>query len=153
MLLILAETCVTDRHCRRYCANPHRRLENLCEVLMLSRNFHSQPIDSCILREQRHYRHLFVDTRFCLYQPISSDRSHSLVQSIVALTMPALNFVHLFHSMRLSLRPACTSGVQDGKSRFLSPSFFFIHHFLLVTFAHSCHPRLKKSVPLMFAME
>ena len=42
------------------------QLENLCGVLLLSRNLHNPPIDSCILQEQGHNRGLFVDTRFFL---------------------------------------------------------------------------------------
>ena len=127
---------------QRDCANPHQQLEYLCEVLLLSRSFHSQPVDSCTLRERRHNRYLFVDTRFFRINPFHRIRQNN--------TCIELHPLVPFHASRLS-----ESGLHIGRAGrdvMISLTVLLLQHFLLVDFAQTSHPHLKKPISLMFPM-
>ena len=63
--------------------------------------------------------------------------------------IPALNFIHLFHSMRLS--ESCLHIKRVRREVKVSFTILLLEHFLLVAFAPTSHPHLKKSVSLIFA--
>ena len=87
-------------------------LQTLCDGVLQSKIF----VDGHCVRQVRASRHVQEQDSLDRNVPGAKGRRVSCRASSSVKIIPALNFIHPFHSMRLvSLIASCTSRVQDGK--------------------------------------
>ena len=119
--------------------------------------FHSQPVDPCTLREQRHYRYpirryAFLSVSAQFFGEISQPASVSCRTSSSVKIVPALTFIHFFDQCVSSLlerlaHRTCRMGSEDFCHRLSSSTLSSCCFFRV-----PCHSHLKESIPLVFAM-
>ena len=141
--------------CKRYSVNPHHQLKNLCALCRLEISTTNQsPLVLCRNRDT-----IAISSQICVFVCINPFHRIDLATCFGELTRSFIRQNDSYNELH-PLVPFGAPRLSEGSLHIgragwkvkISFTVLLLQHFLLVAFAHTTHPHLKESVPLVFAM-